>query len=139
MADSARWVTAAEQSLGWAPGTFIEAFTSNRREAVEICLDASPLVQVIACVTEHSPFRGTPTELYNCMSTWILGHQTSARMPRNASVLGTEIRRLAPALEAVGYTVAFGPGKQRWIEIINPNQSADASGTESKTKKSLGA
>ena len=138
MADSAKWVTAAEKALEWEPGTFIKAYGDNRRDAVEICLDASPLVQVIAGITEHSPFLGTPTELYDRMLEWIREHNVNAKMPRNASMLGSEIRRLAPALDAIGYKVEFGSGKHRWIRIVNPNEGPNPDETSSKTKNALG-
>src|SRR5262249_41492160 len=44
MADFAEWVTAAEPSLGWAPGTFLRSYQDNREDANEVALSSSPLV-----------------------------------------------------------------------------------------------
>ena len=47
MADFAVWVSAAESALGWEAGTFTDAYSANRREAVYIGLDASPVADVL--------------------------------------------------------------------------------------------
>jgi hypothetical protein len=51
MADFAKWVTACEPGLGWAPGTFMRAYTANRASANESAIESSaigtPLVSVI--------------------------------------------------------------------------------------------
>jgi hypothetical protein len=138
MADCARWVTAAEKALGWESGSFIKAIRENRQQAVEICLDASPLVQVIAEVTKNAPFHGTATELLASMSTWAVEHSFKTKLPKDASTLGTQIRRLAPALEGAGYTIEFGTGSKRWINIVNPKQTAGKKDSPSKTRTALG-
>jgi hypothetical protein len=43
MADFAVWATAAEESLGWEPGAFMDAYTGNRKEATESVLEADPV------------------------------------------------------------------------------------------------
>ena len=41
MADFARWVTAAETSIGWPSGTFMAAYGGNQESANELALEAS--------------------------------------------------------------------------------------------------
>ena len=40
MADAARWITAAEKSLSWAPGTFLQIYGGNRNKSVELALES---------------------------------------------------------------------------------------------------
>src|SRR5690606_36433416 len=43
MADFARLVAAAEPALGWPEGSFLDAYTENRQEAVSVFLEANPI------------------------------------------------------------------------------------------------
>ncbi len=43
MADFATWVIGAEKGLSWQPGTFLDAYEQNRRDAIALVLEHSPL------------------------------------------------------------------------------------------------
>jgi putative DNA primase/helicase len=47
MADLAKWITAAEQALGWDPGQFLEVYRTNRREVIETSFEADAVAVAI--------------------------------------------------------------------------------------------
>ncbi|MGY9049728.1 MAG: hypothetical protein ACKVKF_22480, partial [Rhodobacterales bacterium] len=64
LADFARWVTAAEPSLGWPPGAFLAAYQANRREAEEAAHDGNAVASaILALVTDNCTWSGTALEL----------------------------------------------------------------------------
>lgn len=100
MADFAAWVISGEQSLPWAEGAFLHSYEENRRDAISIVLDHSPLAQRIMVFSEQKPeWDGTPTELHNA-----LVHVTGAQgdPPATPASMSQELKRLAPALRQVG-------------------------------------
>ena len=40
MTDFALWVTAGERALGWKDGAFMQVYTGNRNDAVELALES---------------------------------------------------------------------------------------------------
>lgn len=96
MADFAKWMEAASPAMGWDPGEFLEAYDSNREDANEITLEASPLTGPIR---ELGDFKGTATELLEALNE-LVGErlQRSKVWPKNASALSGALRRLAPNL-----------------------------------------
>ncbi len=77
MADFATWVTAAETSLGWNAGDFMQTYTKNRKNAIELTIESEPFgaalrvfmegrtdwsgnwQALIAALTGHKMSRGT--------------------------------------------------------------------------------
>src|SRR5262249_20763558 len=47
MADFAKWIVACEAALPWTTGAFLEAYETNRDEAIEVGLEASPIAPLI--------------------------------------------------------------------------------------------
>ncbi len=122
MADFARWVVAAEPELGWEPGSFLKAYASNRASAVQMGLEASAVAQAIETMTETVPeWQGTATELLDQLDK--VASEKVLRMkewPKSPSVLANKLRRLGPAMRAIGTEIYFdreGHKRKRIIEI----------------------
>ena len=64
MADFARWVTAAESSLGWETGEFLAAYQGNRDSANDLAIESSPVGQpLLDCLEANGHWDGTATAL----------------------------------------------------------------------------
>lgn len=64
MADFLLWITAAEEGLGWKPGTFQRAYRLNRTTANDIVIEASMVALAIRRLLEkQEAWEGTATEL----------------------------------------------------------------------------
>jgi putative DNA primase/helicase len=100
MADAAIWITAAEEVLGWESGSFVAALAVNRDETLDQSLDAHPLAATVrGFMTGRLAWRGTASDLLKEPGFKDLG--------LTASLLGSQLRRLAPALAGRGLVVEF--------------------------------
>jgi hypothetical protein len=73
MADFAKWTTACEPAL-WTPGTFMQAYSANRAEAVETVIEADPVATSLReFMTGIAEWSGTASEL--------LGHLSNLATP----------------------------------------------------------
>lgn len=112
MADFSQWVVAAEPSLPWTPGVFIEAYTGNRASAHELALEASPVACVLRTWIENESmgtWTGTATELLGTLEK-MLPHENQKAVkpegwPKRSNKLSGHLARLAPNLRAVGIQV----------------------------------
>jgi hypothetical protein len=102
MADFAKWVTAAEPQLGWAPGSFMEAYNANRAETNARVLDDDSLAMVLMNLSDASGFSGTATELLD-----IINRDREPGLPRAGNWLTQRLRELKPNLENIGVPVTF--------------------------------
>jgi hypothetical protein len=111
MADFARWVVAAESALDGVPGTFLAAYTGNRRAAVEFSLESSPVAMAIAALLDaETPsidgwrsWRGKTETLRIALEKYADEESRRAQeWPRNARSLTNTLKRLAPTLRTVG-------------------------------------
>jgi hypothetical protein len=108
MVDFAQWVTAAEPALGWSPLAFLEAYQKNRQEAMALGLEGEPVAQAVqAMLKTQRTWSGTATDLYSCLTAVMKETGSRRSMPGGVAPLGTCLRRLAPALRAVGIEVKF--------------------------------
>lgn len=130
MADFEVWVTAAEEGLGWAPGTFRRAYDSNRRNAHDIALDASmiggPLRQLLD--SSSGSWTGTAGDLLDRLAAYAEDRTVrSTYWPRNAWAMSNQLNRLAPNLRAVGFAVertrAPGGNRERLISLRDVGRS----------------
>jgi hypothetical protein len=110
MADFATWVVAAEPALPWPPGTFLANYGKNREEAVDVALDASPLVQPLRdfLAGKGGQWEGTCQELLDGLNASV-GDPTRRNRdwPESPRGLTGRLKRLAPCLRAVGVEVEF--------------------------------
>ena len=123
MADFAVWVTAAEPALGWARGAFLRSYGCNRGEAVELGLEMSPIAPNIrALIDRNQRWEGAAKDLLALiMSEKSEVEQRALTMPKSPQAIRNHLKRLAPALRAIGIEVIFGQRKagtgQRLITI----------------------
>ncbi len=119
MADFATWVTAAEPGLGWTTGGFLRAYTRSRGDANVLAVDASVIGPVLlecvaaACLTAPQ-WEGTAAELLDYLIAVAGDALPKTRdWPKTPRALSGELRRLAPALRAVGVEVTLPDKKNR--------------------------
>ena len=130
MADFAVWVTAAEPALGWKSGAFVRIYSRNRGEAIELGLEASPIAPNIRVIIDRQQrWDGTATELLELiMSQKSEAEQRAQAMPKTPQAISNHLKRLAPALRAIGIDVIFGQRKartgQRLITIEKVTENA---------------
>jgi hypothetical protein len=126
MFDFAKWVAAAEPSLPWARGKFIEAYRTNRSDVVRASLGDDPLVETITRLLAIEPtWSGTATQLVARLRAIAQG----ARVPTTPRVLSSALRRAAAFLREEGVNARFEKvGKKRtrtiFLEVIGESSSA---------------
>jgi hypothetical protein len=110
MADFAVFVTAAEAALGWGPGDFMAAYTSNQNEAVAMAIDADIVAKtVVRFMRERDVWSGEPAELHQALEELASERDRSQRgWPKAPNALSNRLRRLAPVLRESGIDVARG-------------------------------
>ncbi len=107
MADFEKFGVAAETALGIAAGSFQLAYSSNRRDAVEVAIDSSPTASIIlAFMSEQATWVGTATQLLADLKQFAdndkkLGIRADD-LPKKANLLSGELKRTAPNLRANG-------------------------------------
>lgn len=123
MADFARWVTAAESSLGWVRGAFMAAYTANRASAIELAVEDDPVGSAVRALAEEiGHWKGSATELLHELDERADEKVKNRRAwPRMPNGLSTRLRRIAPGLRRVGVEVemfrAATRDRRRLIEI----------------------
>ncbi|KKB33789.1 hypothetical protein [Bacillus thermotolerans] len=104
MADFALWVTAAEKSLGWEKGSFMNVYNSNRQEAIDQGLESDPVgVAVQALMKDKNTWTGTVAETLSVLGMHVDDVRTlkSKSWPTSRQ-LKQRLRRIAPALRLKG-------------------------------------
>jgi hypothetical protein len=111
MADFAVWATAAEESLGWGPGAFMDAYMGNRREATEGALEADPVAGAVCRLMEHrTEWSGTAGELWKVLGDLVDENiRHTEAWPAAPNGLSARLKRLAPALRGIG--IEYGEGR----------------------------
>lgn len=120
MADFALWVSAAERSLGWTPGSFVLAYQGNQASANEVALESSIVARpLLELLEDHGKWCGTSSELLEALET--KGNEQATRQrswPKNARSLSGHLKRLAPNLRAAGWEVEFHRESSRRLWTI---------------------
>ena len=123
MADFAKWSTAAEPGLGWAPGTIMTAYDGNRNDMSESTFEADfvavairDIMQTEAC---QSGWKGTATDLLAALNDLVPEiTQRNRACPHSAQGIGNRFERIAPLLRQKGFKITRHHSGQRFIEII---------------------
>jgi hypothetical protein len=120
MADFAVWVMAAEEALGWEPGTFIAAYSGNRTAATEAALEADPVAVAVMKLLERLPnheLRGTSEDLLERLGEVVSDDvRRTKAWPKAANALSRRLNRLAPLLREAGIELSedeVGHGKRK--------------------------
>jgi putative DNA primase/helicase len=121
MADFAKWVTAAEPTLGWPDGAFLAAYTSNRLSVQNAAIDGNPVAEAILQLASHGPWSGTATDLLKTLrSIAPLLTDDPLTFPRHPNKLTSALRRVQPLLRGRGVVTGFeriGASGQRIIRV----------------------
>jgi hypothetical protein len=108
LADFALWATAAEPALGWAHGSFLNAYTANRSAANELALDSAVVVAPLRQLLAGGNYEGTAGQLLERLTT--LAGERLAKSPawaKSPRSLAGQLRRIAPNLRHVGIDLRF--------------------------------
>jgi hypothetical protein len=121
MADFAHWATAAEETLGWPPGSFMKAYSGNRKEGAEYALEASPIVDPLRRLLDARAdgWSGGARELLAALEGLSPDARTQDRTwPKTPQGLAAALKRLAPDLRSAGIAVEQMPrghgGRRTW-------------------------
>ena len=131
MADFARFGEAMGRALGWPAETFLRAYRENRREATASTLENSVLgTMLLKKAMEYDDFEvtETPTRWLELLTRGIEDRRTLARMPKTATALGNELRRVGPQLREYGITVTFSRTRDSRQVTITKESRSDYSG-----------
>jgi len=112
MLDFGKWGTAAETSMGFEAGTFLDAYMENRENSAKGAVEDSPVAAaIVSMVEECGHFRGTASDLLNLLSDPRYATEKSLRhksWPQSARGLRNVVDRTAPALRHCGISVIVG-------------------------------
>lgn len=108
MADLAVWATAAEPALGLPEGAVERALADNSAEVATAGLESSPIYEPL-CSGITTRWEGTAEELRRLLADVLGDGAKPDGWPRSPRGLVAEIKRLAPNLRAVGWTVTPPP------------------------------
>jgi len=128
MADFAHWGEAVARGLGWAAGSFLAQYKANRREACVSALDDCAVAEALRALVDSStvPCQGTASELLALLAQFVPWQARRAtQWPKNARLLSTVLRRIAPQLRMIGIIVEFERGRDaRLIRISSDAERA---------------
>ena len=108
MADFCYWIVAAESSLGWEPGSFLQIYRRNREDANSLALEANPIVPELVKLLAVGSWEGTASELHETLSSQVSeSKRKSHAWPKGGRATSASLKRLAPNLRAVGIDVEW--------------------------------
>ena len=106
MADFAVWGMAIAPGLGWSEEDFLTAYEQNRKAGQLAVLEGDPVADaLIRLVEQVGEWEGTATSLLKKLNSTNHPIRYFRGWPRSPASLGATIRRLKPALGAVGIQV----------------------------------
>lgn len=128
MADAAHWAIAAEEALGFEPGTVLRALVDDQRETMVERALGDPLVLAVIALLQRrrlegkaDGFRGTVGELLKDLLSEHRngGDRRDAHwMPTTPSHLSNQLKRLVPAFTTLGLAIVYSPRQSRGQEIL---------------------
>jgi hypothetical protein len=122
MADFARWVVAAESSLPWTAGTFMQVYTMNQTEGRAAALDADPVAGALLRFLDewHGEWDGYVGGLHALLTAreFPFNARSNKSWPRTAAVFSTALTRITPSLVTVaGVTVTIGGRTKHGVPV----------------------
>jgi len=125
MADFTLRATACETAL-WPTGTFSDAYTANRKAAIESIIDMD---QIAACVrelmSEQDSWTGTAADLWRLTVERSSQRGESSRWTRNPRVLAGNLRRVQTFLQALGVEITFSREGRAGTRVIRMRRSTE--------------
>jgi hypothetical protein len=139
MADFALWGEAVCRAIGETPGAFLTAYTGNRQEASEALVEDSPVaVALRSFMADKVECEDTPRWWRDTLTNRLSDPQhPPARWPKRPRGLSGQLRRLAPALRAVGLSVAIIHGHIRQIRVTRGERVGETPSQPSQPSQSL--
>jgi hypothetical protein len=121
MADFARLAIAAEPSLGWSAGGFMETCQRQRLDADDAVLEGSPIGAPLMKLLTVGGFRGSCEQLLKQLGAH-LGPvvRSPQRWPSTPRGMRSELNRIAPALRRKKVEVFFERTANERIVILVP-------------------
>lgn len=118
MADFAIWACAAAPACDWhlptaggmltGEAAFLDAYSTNQQEAVDLALETSLLSQAVRTLADRTEqWQGSYLDLLDVLKTIARTHTRNAEWPKTPKKLSAELRRLVPALRTVGVAIDF--------------------------------
>src|SRR5262249_43617686 len=97
----------------WPAGTFIEAYRQNRKEAVELSIEANPVATAVGTfMANRDLWRGTASLLLEALTAVVSERVArSQAWPTVPHVLSGHLRRAAPNLRKIGISVEWSDRK----------------------------
>ena len=129
MADFAVWATAAEVAFGWREGETLRAYAENRRESIELGIEADAVAQAVRELLADSPdgWSGTTKELLDTLGRYASEEvQRSKSWPSTPRALTNRLRRSATALRQVGVEVEWQAERSKNGRLIHIRQKENA-------------
>lgn len=114
MADFAQMGEAMSRSQSSSPEEWLDYYIAHRREAVQRTIDASPVaVAIIEYLDKHDSFNGTLNQLLQKLLKLDNEIERGEYFPKSPKGLADSLRRIAPALRTIGYSVEQDSQKKR--------------------------
>ena len=128
MSDFAICVVAMEEALGFEPGTFMAAYSKNRTASLVDVASNDPLVQAIVSMLSDNPSGRmviTATTLLAVLNSDVTNRPRFG-WPATPNHLTKMLRRLAPAMRAMGINVVLDHGRdEKNVKLIEISWSVD--------------
>lgn len=105
-----KWITAAEPGLGWEDKSFITAYAGNRRDAVALSVESSPVGRALLALMQHrgEPWQGSPSECLDALESHAAERDTKSKSwPSGVPALGTALRRLRSDFRKYGIELSL--------------------------------
>jgi hypothetical protein len=120
MADFAKWVVAAEPSLGWTQGAFLDSYGANRAHADQTAIEGNPVaLAILSLMDRRTHWSGTATELRQALRDRFPAlTEDSQSFPRNGARFGAALRRMQPVLRRKGVAIGFSREGKAGVRVI---------------------
>ena len=131
MADFCLRAVAAEETLGFKPGTFLRVYEENLQNAIETQVEDNRIAAELRAMAKQGNWEGTATDLLTSLNARV-GDEVQRRKwwPKSPRALSGQVRRAAPGLRRVGVKIEFirepggSAGARRRLIVIQA-QSGD--------------
>lgn len=142
MADFALWVSACELCFSDRQGRFMEAYQSNRANAVSVELEASPLATAIEkLMEEQDKWESTTNDLLAKLKKLASDEDSNSKAwPINARSLSGKLKRLATSFRSQGINIHQGRNNKAstvTLQKINSASVANSSKSVANACKSV--
>lgn len=123
MADFVKLIVCAEGSLPWPAGNFLDEYKASQRDAAECTVGGDPVGALLKRAVSKG-FQGTTSALLARLEAASANERYDRRLPGNPESLAHCLRRLAPALRSLGWSVEFD-GPRRMIRLGPSTRGAE--------------